>query len=758
MSYQKIGTVNVIEDTNTNDSTYVNTGYVMHGPATQQNSTINPNIAVGGVYSKGNISRSLVNMSNIGTYMGNFTLENISNPEIAYNYLTSLIPGTFPRISGPWSSTQEYYNLQEIQDYVNTNTNRYFCKILGLGLGEIGFYQVSEVSKNGVSMNASNFFVQTEQGFVQQPASLIQINWSSVAEGYIYPYTTTGEKYYMTGFDWYSQYNLESINGTNAFPFFGWAGSRLGSIKPQTFQSQQNSLYNYPSEFLQLAKQYQSIGTVYAGQGVQLNSFIQKKTATDQRTYQTKLDNNVQSLRATSILPYQQGRGIYEFYSNEITYNELNGVIDNSEPQTIVGAEGVQPGRNSAFMGFALTDYFSDNINLNNMEASSTTNDNTRYTVPLFKQTKTAHNAPLCYTSSDSNNTYNPLPWNPLLSYTGTSTSSSSNKRSDSTPILTSGITTAVISGAYPLYRGCWNSNANLNIASPLLSSYGLDQYYFTEEYWDPSFVDPATPEVINKPPVPPNPPYRIKGGRIILFEGQRVKAGSYVYTSMNMCGNVNMSQFYGPAAKDIVLNEGERDQLLGDVYSKYQSNQGGLIVMVSIDGQDPPMPPSCCQPIGVILEEIVGFGNPETDSSGFPLYAAQSDVSTSLQLVYDNSTVNQLQSRNILIEFFPMYPNFYVSGVNPTLQNFLLFSIPLPFTVSGNPLVNSSGTTPGLGAFVVNPLMLPFKSNYIISTSPAGYLPGFFNGQISPYSFFDFKSKQFLNDWPGPQSPSLKL
>lgn len=726
-TYKKIGTVNVIEYTNANNSTYVNTGYVMNGPATQKNSNDTPNVAVGGVYSKGNVSRSLVNLSNIGTFMGNFTLENIDNPEIAYNYLTSLIPGTFPRISGPWSETQEYYDLQTIQSYVNTNTNRYFCKILGFGLGEIGVYQVAEVNKNGVSMNANNFFVQTStQGFVQQPASLIQINWSSVAEGYVYPYTTTGEKYYMTGFDWPAQYNLEYINGTNSFPFFGWAGSRIGSIKPQTFQSQQNSLYNYPSEFLQLATQYQNLGIVYAGQGVQISN----------------------SKNVTSVLPYQQGRGIYEFYSNEVTYNQNNGLVDNSEPQTIVGAEGVQPGRNNAFIGFALTDFWNNDINMNNLESSST-------------NVRKSHNAPLCYTSSDENNTYNPLPWNSLFSYTGSSSSKSEANASDKIPILRSGVTTGVVSGAYPLYRGCWNCSANLNIASPLLSSYGLDQYYFTEEFWDPSFVDPATPEVINKPPVQPNPPYRIKGGRIILFEGQRVKAGSYVYSSMNMCGNVNMSQFYGPSAKDIVLNSGERDQLLGDVYAKYQSNQGGLIVMVSIDGEDPPMPPSCCQPIGVVLEEIVGFGNPETDSSGFPLYAAQSSVSTSSQLVYDNATVNQLQSRNILIEIFPMYPNFYICGVNPTLQSFLFESVPLPFTVSGNPIANSNGLVieSGLGSFIVNPLMLPFRSNYVISTSPAGYLPGYLNGDnVSPYSFFDFKSKQFLNDWPGPQSPSLSI
>lgn len=726
---QTFDTVNVLQNTVSNDATFVAKGYFVSGVA------INSTVAVGGVYSKGNISRSLVNLSNIGTYMGELS-ESIrdENIEDIYNYLPCLIPGLYPTVSGPWSETDNYYDLETITEYVGTDSNRYFCKILGLGLGEIRIYDVSNVSKNGVSMNATNYFVQTDNGFVLQPAGMTQLNYSSVAEGYVFPLTTTGEKFYMTEFDWYSQYDLMYINGTNSFPFFGWSGLRLGSIRPQTFQYQQNSLYNYPSEYLQTATDYQNVGIVYAGQGTQISSFFSsdnKNATVNVSNRNTSRNTTRDTIRVTNVLPYQQGRGVYEFYSNEVTYNLQNGLIDNAEPQTIVGAEGVQPGRNNAFMGFALTDFFdlSDT-------ASSYLSDN----IPLNDSTVNKyHNAPLCY----SNN--NQLPWN--VGY----------KSKSQAPVLTSGITTAVLSGAYPLYRGCWNSVANLN--SYRLSSNGLDQYYFTEEFWDPNYVDPANKEIssIDKnPPVPPNPPYRIKGGRIILFEGQRVKAGSYVYSSINMCGNVNMSQFYGPAAKDIVLNEGERDQLLGDVYSKYQSNQGGLIVIVSIDGQDPPMPPSCCQPVGVILEEIVGFGNPETSEEGFPLYAKQSSVSTSEQLVYDRETVNQLQSRNILIEFFPMYPNFYISGVNPDELTFLILSIPLPFTVSGNP-VNNAITT-DYGTNIINPLMLPFRSNYVVSTSPTGYLPGYLLGSSSPYSFFDFKSKQFLNDWPGPQSPTLKL
>lgn len=768
--YKKFGTVNVIQDTSVNNYTYINKGIIMSGPAVLKNrQSEDLNVAVGSVYSKGNISRSLINLSNIGTLIGNKTLEDDSEAQqISYNYLTSLIPGIYPSVGGPWSEDQQYYDLSKINDYVQ-NPNRYFCKILGFGLGDIESFQVSEVNKNGLSMNSNNFFTQKSDGFIDNPISLKQINWSCIAQGYTENLTSTGENFYMRSFDWQTQYGLELINGTNLFPFFGWSGARIGSIKPETFQFQQNSLYNYPSSFLQLAKEYESLGLVYAGQGVQYSSFINRKTKNEilikdrnVRSYQTKINNRFEDQRITSIIPYQQGRGVYEFYSNEVTYNQENGLIDNTEPQTIVGAEGVQPGRNNAFAGFAITDYWSPDINFNNIEAGSTTSIDTRFSINKINQTKTAHNAPLCYTSNLENNTNNPLPWNSLFGYIGTTTSSASNKRSDNTPILKQGVTTAVISGAYPLYRGCWNTESNSNKVDPITSSFGLDQYYYTEEFWDPTFKDPATPQIqdINgQPPIPPNPPYRIKGGRIVLFEGQRVKAGSYVYASMNMCGNVNMSQFYGPAAKDIVLNEGERDQLLGDVYSKYQSNQGGMIVMVSIDGKPPPMPPSCAQPVGIILEEIVGFGKPK-EIDGKPLYEPQSDVSTSVQLTYDRDKVNQLQSREIMIEFFPMYPNMYINGVNPTFFNFIFFSIPLPFTTSGTSISSTlnDGQGGALGSRIINPLLIPFRSTYTSASCPNSWIVGFtlLSEFKSPYNFFDFKSKQFLNDWPGPQSPSF--
>jgi hypothetical protein len=245
-NYVKITNANIINDTNINEHTYVQTGYTISGPATQKNkNSQEPNVAVGSVYQKGNLSRSLINLSNIGTLMGNFTLENSNEQNIklvVYNYLTSLIPGIYPPISGKWDSKSDYYNLQKILDYTQQNDNKYFCKILGLGVGNITNYQVSEVNKNGLSMNSNNFQVSKTEGFINSPAGLKQISSSSIAQDYVSPLTTTGVNFYMQGFDWKNYYDLEIINGTNTFPFFGWAGSRIGSIKPETFQFQQNNL------------------------------------------------------------------------------------------------------------------------------------------------------------------------------------------------------------------------------------------------------------------------------------------------------------------------------------------------------------------------------------------------------------------------------------------------------------------------------------------------------------------------------------
>ena len=780
VSIKKIKYAQILEDTSVNENSYIQTGYMLTGESTKKGKILEngtPNVSVGSVYQAGNISRSFVNLSNISTLIGSFTLEN--SPEndlelVIYNYLTSLIPGMYIPISGPWNETQNYYNLEDISFYINNNNNAYFCKILGLGLGDISSWQVANVNKNQVSFlaNSSNQG-QDPSGFVDYSQAIKQLNWSCTAEDYVFPLTTLGTNFYMTGFDWQNFYGISLLNGTNSFPYFGWAGARIGSIKPVTFQFQQNSLYNYPSSLLQLSKEYNPIGIIYAGQGIQYNSFSREKNNTitfenrNKRTYQYKLTNtsNKNIISSTGIIPYQTGRGIYDYFSNEVTYNQRNGIVDTIEYPSIIGAEGVQPGRNSAFVGVALTDYWSKTINMNNLDAGSTTSKDSRLFLPKMKQTKTAHNSPLSYSSEPQNNTYNPLPWNSLISYVGDTTSSSSNNRSDNTPILNNGITTMVITGAYPLYRSAWSftfDNKNPTVGGILTAKDTYDQYYFTEEFWNPDFDDPGAPQTSDvslKPPIPQNPPYRIKGGRIILYEGQKVKAGSYVYSAMNICNNVGVAQFYPPSAKEIKINGAERDQLLGDLYSKYQGNQGGLIVMVSINGKPPPMPPSCAQPIGIILEDVIGFGNPLEDYDGKVKYEYQSTRSVHKQTVFDVNTTMQIQGRDVLVEIFPMYANYYLSGVPTGFFFFLFFFFTFPLTTGVSDF--SLGLNGITNKQEFNPLYIKIKSNYILNTSPNSWpssatVDNFGAGLSTtrpPWGSFDFQSKQMMNDWPGPQS-----
>lgn len=767
---KNIGTVQVLQDTSVNEATYVKKGYVLFAEPTQKQKNLSdqkPNVATGGVYEKSNISRSYINLNNIGTLIGSLTLENIPDndpDEVIYNYITSLIPGIYPSISGPWSPTQSYYNYQEIIDYINQKENVYFCKSLGMGLGEISSWRVSDVSRSGLSTVANNVIQVTDtQGFVEQINELGIINYSSIVDGMVEPETRVGENYYMRGFSWPNYYGINVINGTNTFPFFGWAGSRIGSLEPQSFQFQQNSLFNWPNAYLQLSKNYNPLGIIYAGQGVQCNSYPVLGSGRNltfeernKRTYQETIQNNETEIKYTGITPYQQGRGSWDFFAREVTYNKTNGLADKLDTQAIIPTEGVIPGRNNAFMGVVLTDYWSDTLNLNNTENSSRTSKDTRSTQKGLKQSKTAHNSPLSYISSNGDNTFNPLPWNSLWSYIGTTTTSSSNERSDNTPILKEGITTMCISGAYPLYRGAhsskWNGAVTLFFNS---TAQVYDQYYSSQSFWDPNYKDPFDQLITEETNVviPPNPPYRIKGGKIILFNGQKVKAGSYVYSSMHCVGNVSVPQYYGPAAKDIVLNEGERDQLIGDTYSKFQANQGSLIVMVSIDGEEPPNPPPCAQPVGIVLEDVEGFGEPLYNNDNIAdnlLYSSYTEASGFLtkKLTFNLQNTNCIQARNIMIKTFPMYPNLSLSSVTSGKLWFFVSNFAFP----NNVVIGDPSIPPGLsgGTASIAPIMLRIKSNYIVNAGgesvgqnrQLGGSPSIFEG-------LSLQQKEFLCEWP---------
>lgn len=774
----RVGTAQVLSSCVIAEYTYVRKGYCLYS-YTPPGNYPSPNIAVGGVYQKGNESRSYVNLSNLGTLMGQLSLEDIpTDDECINNYITSLIPGIFPTISGKWSDTQEFYNLVDIQAQVSENQNEYFCKILGFGTGSIGKYKISNVARSGVEMlayttkinviNAQAVYNSLEYLF--SIATFRQTNYSSVLDGFVYPYTEVGEGFFMSGFNWKNYFNLEVINGTNTFPFFGWGGSRIGSINPRNTLYQQNSTYNFPSELLVLAKNYNPLGIVYAGQGIQINSFLPNDNTQTfdlgNRTYQETI-NPINTIRYTGICPYQQGRGSYDYYNVDLDYNTTNGKSQYVEITSTIGPEGAQPGRNNHFAGVCLTDYWSNNLNLENVTNSSNTPEDIRNTYwGTNKQSYVAHNSPMCYIETNpDNNLQNPLPWNTSFSYIGTTSSSSSNSKSDNSPILKEGITTMVISGAYPLYRGAWENrwNGQLLYGFTLISSLRgigtnpLDQYYTSSQFWDAQYTDPSNQEITDinaNIPVPPNPPYRIKGGKIVLYEGQKVKAGSYVYSTINMCGNIGIPHFFPPSAKEISLIEGESTQLLGDVYSKYQFNQGGLIVIISIDDRIPPIPPSCAVPVGVVLEDIVGYGNPtyyDDNISQNTKYGPRSGINVSYsflatytQLEVNQYEVNHVGSREILIKLFPMKTVTELSGITVCSSNTEFVNDIKPYVAAfGNfqyPTFKNGGYS-----YTYTPIVQKIKSNYMVNS---GYEPFVIYSQdINVYGDNSLKLKQNLND-----------
>ena len=59
--------IKVLKNLNINGNFDIQKGYLHLGPTTQKNNNQTKNVVVGSVYDKGNISRSMINLSNIGT-------------------------------------------------------------------------------------------------------------------------------------------------------------------------------------------------------------------------------------------------------------------------------------------------------------------------------------------------------------------------------------------------------------------------------------------------------------------------------------------------------------------------------------------------------------------------------------------------------------------------------------------------------------------------------------------------------------------
>lgn len=733
----KLSSLQVLEFA-TIENISVRNGYVFYGHTSRiGNNDKLPNIVTGSSYEKGNLVYDMSKIVVKGTIIGSPVFESL---EIVYNYLTCLIPGFYPPIGGRWSVDQDYYSLDDVLSETSIS------KVLGTGLGVIESYQVSDVCRSGVcGLGFALDVIRDSVGDIDySPLEVLRlINFSSMLKGYTFPLTTIGSGLYIENFDWKKQFGIETINGSNTFPFLGWGGSRIGALKPQNFQYLQNSLYSYPSFYLNNSKDYNPIGLIYPGQLVQMNSFpintserqVTLKERND-RTYQIPINNKFQETKKVGILPYQEGRGVYDFLTRDIIYNERTGLPNFANIEASIGPEGAVAGRNVSLWGMAVSDTWSKSLNMNNIVNGSTTPKDIN-----------SRNAPLCYISSDEDNVENSLPWSPLLCY-GASNGSNCN-------IIREGVTTGLISGAYPVYKGGWSSSWSGSFTIFTINN-GIipkDQYYYSTDFWNPDIKDPSIPQLDstgNDFPIQPNPPYRIKGGRIVLFKGQTIKAGSYIYATMRMVGNVTIPQFYPPGAKEIILEEGERDNILPDVYSKFQANQGSLIVMVSTDGETPPTPPSNAVPVGITLEDIVGWGTQESFDNDIQfnieyiskyggLYEEDLRIT---QAKIDPENVCQIQAREILFRLFPMTPQLNTNAISTHMVNAIFASYPAPFNIAFGDFNNINAPT----LFpTVCPIFQRVKSSYY---APIG--DGSFSSVAGDYiNGWGFSEMEQWTDYP---------
>ena len=148
---------------------------------------------------------------------------------------------------------------------------------------------------------------------------------------------------------------------------------------------------------------------------------------------------------------------------------------------------------------------------------------------------------------------------------------------------------------------------------------------------------------------------------------------------------------------------------------------------MVSEDGKPPPMPPPGAQPIGVILEDIVGFGQPGNADFSEEYYELQNENSTAAQPQKPTSSdidspinTNNIMGREILIKLLPMYANYYLPGVPDLVPEFSATqSIVNPFTYTSNGATNPTNPDFGLTYY---PVYYRTKTNYALTT-------GIFNG-----------------------------
>lgn len=633
------------------------------------------------------------------------------------------------------------FNLKDSTEYNETPDNskletliQSFNEDSGKCIGKLDLLKVSESTSEGLTsmsnilQDAFTLIVWSYTGAFNSPVQDNIIATSNIASSKLqhifninsditFDVSEIGSNIYSNVYNWKEKYGVSHLNGTNDFPYMGWSGALLGSsIANSTFETDKK-FYVWPFTYLPLGTLIPQ-GVIMAGQGVQYNG-------------------------GAKMIPYQQGIGTYDFINREPVY--LDNLIDRLDIISTFPPEGAVAGRNNFFVGIAITDYASSNLNIENHQKGSLTFQDIR------TETRIAHPAPLTINVSEVDRA---LPWTNVWNY----------NTDEDIPILREGITNSSICGAYPLYRGSWNSTFSGRVCRTSVGSNGrwwsegLSQYYTTEEYWNPNEqADSISIDISSlSNPADPDNPFKIKGGKIILYEGQRVIKNSYVYSTANMVGNVNIVKYFPDSAKEIFLDNGR--VLPSDPYSKYQSNQGSLIVIVVQDGEDPPIPISNAQPVGIVLEEVVGEGTYEKKDAECDdaLRVYQNNASSDLQ-TGPLEGAKTLSNRDINIYLFPMYAQLWSSG------------IPSCFGIQGVPY----GTTVGTKMIaddednweeppICSPKYDRIRNNYMISDSPYCYsyaleetvdnsksLNLFGTNRAQQYTL---ASREGAQDWPGPQ------
>lgn len=596
-------------------------------------------------------------------------------------------------------------------------------RVLGLGLGSMCEYPVAPVCRQGVGQMAYSTDVgrdATGNLDLDITEFIRLMSFSDVSPDQIFPRTTVGSGAYMNTIDWCEQFGITTINGTNSFPFFGWGGKRLGTTKPQSKEYSVSALYSYPTFYLEQSRTFSPIGLLYPGQLVQITSAPDPDFRNDtvsltirsERAYTYQTDYG--DPRSVCVLPYQEGRGSFDFMSRDALYNPESLQIESADTTMILPAEGAVPGRNCASFGVAVSDSWTpDGLG--------------------------ARNAPLTITDQTVGTT---LPWN------------NGYKTGEPARIITHGITTGLISGALGIYRGAGCST--WTGMPEAIELYGAciprDQYYTSDELWRKNESEPATSQVAEAEfTVQAELPFRTKGGRIALFADQVVRAGSMVYACAQNVQNVTMPQFIPPAAKEITIEDGFRSDVLADVYSKFQGNQGGLIVIPHTEGAPPPNPPSNAVPVGVVLETVRGTDELETDSVGNPYIDRDrtfNDGYDTVQITkYRTKTLDGIQNRPILFRVFPCAPDLRSNAISAMCRNVFAIITPNAKTVCAG---DYSGTNFSPFFQDINwrncPIYHRVRTNYYVPVGDGGYEVSVGDTVVSGWGF---KEKQSRNDYP---------